>query len=75
MTLNESLCAQAERAIAAVVEAICPLCGIELRVHDGRACCPCRGDSYVASPNRCEVRQCPEHGWRCDHWQAVWATS
>jgi hypothetical protein len=31
---------QAERAIASVVEAGCPLCKVEVRVHDDRACCP-----------------------------------
>jgi uncharacterized Zn finger protein (UPF0148 family) len=43
---------QAERAIASVVEAECPLCKVELRVHDGRACCPCCGDSYKAGEGR-----------------------
>jgi len=63
---------QAERAIASVIEAECPLCKVELQVHDGRACCPCCGDSYKAETNRLEVRQCPEHGRHCGHWQAVW---
>lgn len=36
--LSESLKVQAERAIASVVEAECPLCKVELRVHDDRAC-------------------------------------
>jgi hypothetical protein len=53
---------QAERAIASVVEAECPLCKVELRVHDGRACCPCCGDSYTASPHRLDVKRCPEQG-------------
>jgi hypothetical protein len=64
---------QAERAIASVIEAECPLCEVELRLHDGRACCSCCGDSYVVSSNRLEVMQCPTHGRRCEHWQAVWA--
>jgi hypothetical protein len=71
--LGVSLSTQAERAIASIVEAECPLCKVELRVHDERASCPCCGDSYVVSPNRLEVRQCPEHGRPCEHWQAVWA--
>ncbi len=64
---------QAERAIASVVEAECPVCKFELRVHDDRACCPCGGDGYRASANRLEISQCPEHGQRCQHWEAVWA--
>jgi hypothetical protein len=64
----------AERAFASVVEAECPPCKVELRIHDGRACCPCCGDSYVVETNRLEVSNCPEHGRHCDHWQAVWAT-
>jgi hypothetical protein len=67
-----SLRDQAERAIASVVEAECPLCKVELRVHDERACCPCCGDSYKAATNRLEIRQCPMHGRRCEHWEAVW---
>jgi uncharacterized membrane protein len=27
----------------------------------------------VVSANRLEVRQCAEHGRRCEHWEAVWA--
>jgi len=37
---------QAERAIASVVEAGCPLCKVELRIHHERACCSCCGDTY-----------------------------
>jgi hypothetical protein len=62
---------EAERAIAAVVEAECPLCQVDLRVHEGRACCSCCGDSYIATTNRLEVMPCPEHGRRCEHWEAV----
>lgn len=62
---------QAERAIASVVEAECPLCQFELRVHDERACCPCCGDSYRAGPGRLEIRPCPEHARLCQHWEAV----
>ncbi len=36
------------QSVAAVVEAECPLCKVELRVHDERVCCPCCGDSYRA---------------------------
>jgi hypothetical protein len=71
--MEDVLQTQAERAIASVVEAECPLCKVELRVHDARACCPCCGDSYKAAENRLEVRKCPEHGRDCEHWQAVWA--
>jgi hypothetical protein len=62
---------QAEHAIASVVETECPLCKVELRVHDGRACCPCWGDSYRAGPSRLEIRRCPEHGRHCEHLEAV----
>ncbi len=73
-TVSVSLRRQVERAIASSVEAECPLCKVELRVHDGRACCPCCGDTYRAGPSRLEIRPCPEHGRRCEHWEAVWAT-
>jgi len=63
---------QAERAIASVIEAECPLCKVELRLHDERACCPCCGDSYKVSSNRLEISQCPEHGRQCAHWHEVW---
>jgi uncharacterized Zn finger protein (UPF0148 family) len=45
--MSDSFSTQAERAIASVIEAECPLCKVELRIHDGRACCPCCGDSYL----------------------------
>lgn len=70
--LGVSLSAQAERGIASVIEAECPLCHVELRVHDDRACWPCCGDSYVVSADRLEVRQGAKHGRRCEHWEAVW---
>ena len=63
---------EAERAIAAVIEAECPLCSVELRIHDGRACCPCCGDTYKAQAGRLEVSRCPAHGRSCRHWEAVW---
>ena len=66
----ETLRSSAERAIGSVVEAECPLCKVELRIHDERACCPCCGDSYKVGPSRLEVRRCSEHGRRCEHWQA-----
>jgi uncharacterized Zn finger protein (UPF0148 family) len=62
---------QAERAIASVVEAECPLCKVELRVHNGRACCPCCGDSYIAATDRLEIRPCLEHSRRCEHWEVI----
>jgi hypothetical protein len=46
--VSDPLSSQVERAIASVVEAECPLCKVELRIHGGRACCPCCGDGYVA---------------------------
>jgi transposase len=70
---QESVSQQAEQAIGSVVEGACPLCKVELRIHDSRACCPCCGDSYKSETNRLEVRQCREHGRYCGHWQAVWA--
>jgi hypothetical protein len=36
----------AEAAVGDVVEGICPLCRVGLKIHDDRACCPCCGDSY-----------------------------
>ena len=70
--MAEPLRAQAELAIGFVVEGTCPLCKVQLRIHDERACCACCGDSYTAAANRLEVRQCPEHGCRCEHWEAIW---
>ena len=70
---GDSFSSQAERAIASVIEAGCPLCKVELRIHSGRACCPCCGDSYKVGRNRLEVARCPEHGRSCEHWEAVWA--
>lgn len=67
-----SLRVEAERAIASVIEAQCPLCRVELRIHDGWACCICCGDRYRVATNRLEVMQCPEHGRRCEHWQSIW---
>jgi uncharacterized Zn finger protein (UPF0148 family) len=49
---------EAQEAIGLVVEGACPLCKVGLRIHDGRACCPCCGDSYKAATSRLEVRQC-----------------
>jgi hypothetical protein len=72
--MSESLSGHAERAIASVVEAECPLCKVELRVHDDRACCPCCGDSYRAGPHRLDIQRCAEHGRDCAHWEAVWAS-
>ncbi len=72
MRRAESLSIQAEQAIASVVEAECPLCKVELRVHDERACCPCCGDSYLAGLSRLEMKRCPDHGRDCEHWAAVW---
>lgn len=71
---KEPLSDQAERAIASVVEAECPLCKVELRIHDDRACCPCCGDSYRAGPHRLEIQRCATHGRNCQHWEAVWAS-
>jgi hypothetical protein len=42
---------------------------IELFVVDPMRC----GDSYRVSTDRLDVRQCPEHGRRCEHWDAIWA--
>ncbi len=64
--VSSLLSSQAERGIASVVEAECPLCKVEMQVHDGRACCPCCGDSYRVGPSRLDMKQCPEH------WEAVW---
>jgi hypothetical protein len=50
--MDEKLHSQAEQAFASMVEAECPLCQVELRGHDCRACCQCCGDSYLAAPGR-----------------------
>jgi len=71
--VSEPLNSQAERAFGFVAEGACPLCKVELPIHDGRACCPCCGDTYKVSNRRLEVRQCPEHGRHCEHWRAAWA--
>jgi hypothetical protein len=73
MAIGNIYTAQAEKAIGDVVEGYCPLCRVELRPHDGRGCCPCCGDSYVASEGGLEIKKCPEDGRDCKHWQAVWA--
>jgi hypothetical protein len=70
--MAEPLRDQAERAIGSVVEAQCPLCKVEFRVHDGRACCPCCGDSYLAGNDLLEMKPCPEHARICAHWEAAW---
>jgi uncharacterized Zn finger protein (UPF0148 family) len=74
LDVPESLSRQSEAAIGDVAEGICPLCDVGLVIHDGRACCPCCGDSYRAGPHRLEMRKCDEHGRRCEHWEAVWAS-
>ncbi len=71
--MSESLRRQAEAALRDVVEGTCPLCLLALSIHDGRACCPCCGDSYVVTSNSLEIRRCPEHGRDCEHWEKVWA--
>jgi hypothetical protein len=70
--MTESLRDQAERVIGLVAEGECPLCRVKVRVHDDRACCPCCGDSYRVATERLDVKECPEHGRRCQHWDAVW---
>jgi hypothetical protein len=67
LAVPESLSQQAQAALGDVAEGICSLCQVGLRIHDGRACCPCRGDSYRAGPNRLEMRRCAEHGRDCGH--------
>ena len=47
-------------------------CKVDLRIHDGRACSPYYGDSYVVSPSRLGVKECPEQGRLCQYWEAVW---
>ena len=71
--MSNSFSFDAVRAIAAVIEAECPLCASSLRIDDGRGCCPCCGDSYIVSDNRLELRRCVEHGKDREHWKAVWA--
>jgi len=71
----ESLTSQAEAAVRDVVEGTCPICRVGLTIHDGRACCPCCGDTYRVGPHRLEVRKCATHGRSCEHWAAVWSAS
>lgn len=71
--LSESVKVPAERAIASVVEAECPLCKVELRVHDDRACCQCCGDSYRPDPHAWKFGSAPSTGRGCWHREAVWA--
>jgi hypothetical protein len=70
--MTENLHAQAEQALGYVSEGTCPLCKVQLRIHDDRACCPCCGDSYKAATDRLEIRRCAEHGRDCEHWDMVW---
>jgi excisionase family DNA binding protein len=65
LSAKKSLADDAEQIIGFVAEGACPLCRVELRIHDGRACCPCCGDTYKVADHRLEVRQCPEHGRHC----------
>jgi uncharacterized Zn finger protein (UPF0148 family) len=51
-SVADSLRNDAKQAIGLVVEGACPLFRVGLRIHDGRACCPCCGDSYKAAENR-----------------------
>ncbi len=53
---RESSRNQAEHAIGSVVEAECPLCKLELRVHDGRAYCSCCGDSHLLGRTCLDVK-------------------
>src|SRR5213594_3409690 len=71
--LTDLLRNDATHVITAVVEAQCPLCRTELRVHDDRACCPCCGDSYRVAADQRDVKRCPPHGRRCEHWEAIWS--
>ena len=65
----------ADGGVPWVVESFCPLCEARLRVHDGRACCPCCGDSYLAATNRLDVQRCVVHGRDCEHWGMIWRAS
>jgi hypothetical protein len=58
-----------------VIEGSCPLCRVEFAIHDGRACCPCCGDSYKVELGRLEIRRCEVHGRNCEHWMAIWRQS
>lgn len=64
---------QAERAIAMVVEASCPVCETQLVLHGGVACCSCCGDQFAAGPGRLEMRNRPMRSRRCTHWEAIYA--
>ncbi len=52
----------AEQAVASVVEAECRLCNVELRVHDGRACCQFRLQANLVVERK--------QDWRSD-WQSA----
>jgi len=67
---------QAAKAIVDVAEGFCPLCRVQLVVHDGRACCPCGGCSYRLDGQRFEMTTCAQHpAFRCEHWLKVWSRS
>ncbi len=53
--MPESIRQDAEVSIGGVVEGACPQCRVEVTTHDGRACCPCCGDNYQASPHGLET--------------------
>jgi len=59
--MTDSLLDQAEQAIGTVVEAACPLCKEELRIHDGRAWLHLCGDTYLVARRT---------AWRPD-WKSV----
>src|ERR1051326_4093111 len=61
---------EAERAVASVVEAGCPVCKVAFRIEDGWGRCPCCGDLYRAGTNRLEIRPSAQ-ARRCEHWRAV----
>jgi hypothetical protein len=67
--VRDVLGSEAKRVIASIVEAVCRLRQVELRVHDGGACCPCCRDRYKVGPGGLDVRPCPAHARRCEHWE------
>jgi hypothetical protein len=67
---GKSLNVQAQRAMGVVVEGVCQLCCMALRVHDGPAWC---GNTYTAATNSLQIRPRALHYRNCEHWDAIWS--
>ena len=72
IALTEMLRNETEAAIRLVVEGTCPVRGRLGHSRRASLLYIC-GDTYAVAPHRLEVRQCVDHGRRCEHWEAIWA--